>query len=187
MPWITLSLLSVVLVISAAADVRAGKVPNAITVPAMAAGLVLGAVRGGIDSGGAAGASAGLAWAMIGLLAALIPFSLIFFAGGLGGGDVKLMAAVGAITARWECVLATSVYAFVLAALMSLVVIFRRGLLRQTAHRLLGVMIGVGAGLKSEPPADSPRIPMAVAIAVGGLLAGLEVLIGLKTPWAAFV
>jgi prepilin peptidase CpaA len=77
----------VIATLAAATDVRSGRIPNALTLPAFVLGLIW------------AGASAGwlgLADALAGAAAAMLPFVFMFaFAGG-GAGDAKLMAAIGA-------------------------------------------------------------------------------------------
>jgi prepilin peptidase CpaA len=69
-------------------DVRTLRIPNALTGPAVAAGIALNAWSFGW--GGLAASVSGLALAVALLLA---PFAL----GGIGGGDVKMMGAVGAL------------------------------------------------------------------------------------------
>ena len=68
-------------------DVRGQRIPNWLTYSGLLAALV---VRAGL--GGWTGLKGGLA----GMLFAGGIFFLLFFIGGMGGGDVKLMAAVGA-------------------------------------------------------------------------------------------
>lgn len=74
--------------LAAACDVRTRKIPNWLTFSAILIGLILNVLGGGLSglAGGVLGAAAG-----IGLL--LIPFAT----GGMGAGDVKILAAVGAI------------------------------------------------------------------------------------------
>ncbi len=69
-------------------DMRTGKIPNMLTVLGMTAGLVGGAILGGLE---------GLTMAIVGGLAASIVPLLLFRAGAMGGGDVKLLAALGAL------------------------------------------------------------------------------------------
>src|SRR5262245_59929528 len=73
--------------VAATTDVRGFKVHNLLTLPLLVAGFVYHAVTGGLTQFGATalGALAGF-----GLL---VPFYLL---GGMGAGDVKLMAALGA-------------------------------------------------------------------------------------------
>lgn len=68
-------------------DVRTRRIPQALTLGGAAAGVVFHLVTGGLG-----GLGSGLAGFGVGLAVFLIPFAL----GGLGAGDVKLMAALGA-------------------------------------------------------------------------------------------
>ncbi|NJL31641.1 MAG: hypothetical protein HC898_08430 [Phycisphaerales bacterium] len=106
--------------------------------------------------------------------------------GAVGGGDVKLMAAVGAISASWECVLGTTLYGMIIGFIMAVAVMVQRGLVRQTMQRLWVAMVTVRAGVKHELPTDSPRLPYALAFAIGGLLAGAEHLLQIRMPWADY-
>ena len=170
-------LLSVVLVTAGVTDWRWGKVHNWLTYPAMAVGLIYWAVAG------LAGAPVGVLAAIGGLLAGLVPFALIFAGGGLGGGDVKLMGSVGALSASWACVLSTAVYALLLAVVMALVVMVRHRIVQRTFHRLFGAALQAASRAQPEIPTDSPRIPFSTAIAVGGLLAAGEQMLHWQTPW----
>jgi prepilin peptidase CpaA len=68
-------------------DLRTRRIPNALTFSAAAAALAYRAAAGGVDA-----LAAGAAGWLIGALVFFLPFLL----GGLGGGDVKLLAALGA-------------------------------------------------------------------------------------------
>ena len=73
---------------AAIVDMRTGRIPNMLTVLGMTAGLVGGAIFGGLQ---------GVMMAIGGGLAASIVPLLLFRAGAMGGGDVKLLAALGAL------------------------------------------------------------------------------------------
>jgi prepilin peptidase CpaA len=74
------------MVMAAALDLKFRRIPNVLTVAGVVAGLVLRAFGGG------SAVIAGCEGVGLGLLLT-VPF---FFLGALGGGDVKLVAAVGA-------------------------------------------------------------------------------------------
>jgi prepilin peptidase CpaA len=74
-------------VVAAVTDVRAFRIPNWLTLPLLVCGLLYQLVAAGLP-----GLGAGLAGAVFGL-AVLVPFYAL---GGMGAGDVKLLAAVGA-------------------------------------------------------------------------------------------
>jgi prepilin peptidase CpaA len=153
-------LLAVVLVISVVTDLRSRRILDLITWPAMASALGLrlamegvGALEQGLTAG-----LAGLAIAGGGFAA----FAL--WSRGLGWGDVKLAAAVGAALGYplvVSALLATSV-AGAIQAIMSLL---WQGALSDTVRRLLGR----GGGGEREGP--TRHIPYGVAIALGSFWA----------------
>jgi Flp pilus assembly protein protease CpaA len=73
--------------LAAITDLRDRRIPNALTLPTLAAGLVAGALLGGWI---------GAADALAGCLALGLPYVLLFVFARGGGGDAKLMAAIGA-------------------------------------------------------------------------------------------
>lgn len=84
----SVQLAAVVIAVSAAAcDVRMRRIPNLLTFGAAATGLVYHFISGGV--GAFSHSAAG--W-FVGALVFVVPFALR----GLGGGDVKLLAALGA-------------------------------------------------------------------------------------------
>src|SRR3954447_22625979 len=82
--------ITLILLVTATAlfDLRSGKIPNALTYPACIFGLGLSIAEGG---------GLGLTNSLAGLAVGFLPFFVLYLSGGLGGGDVKLMAAVGAL------------------------------------------------------------------------------------------
>ena len=68
-------------------DIFTKKIPNLLTYPSIVLGLV-GAIF--------VSSSNGFGNHFLGLVVGFLPFFLLYLQGGLGGGDVKLMAAVGA-------------------------------------------------------------------------------------------
>lgn len=101
--------------VAAVVDWKTGEIPNALTFGAL--GLApLGHAVFGYREAGPTGAVYGVAFSFAGLLlCGLVPF-VLFRLGGGGGGDVKLLAALGAILAPMMGIEA-ELYAFVAAAL----------------------------------------------------------------------
>lgn len=79
--------LLVCLGLAAVIDVRSRRIPNWLTFGLILAGLSRAIVAGG---------GAGLAHAATGMLAGAAPALVLFSLGALGGGDVKLLAGIGA-------------------------------------------------------------------------------------------
>ncbi len=113
-------------------DLRTLKVHNVLTLPLLAAGLVYGGVTGGWS-----GLAASLTSAGLGFLCLLIPYVL----GGMGAGDVKLAAALGAWLgpATLLTVLAIGLFA---SAVYSLVVLLRQNRLRDAWTTFQAVYFG---------------------------------------------
>ena len=76
-----------VLAIATFTDLRSRRIPNWLVVPFLAAGLVISGVRGGWH---------GLAHSFGGMMLGLTVFGVLAVMGGMGMGDVKLCAAIGA-------------------------------------------------------------------------------------------
>lgn len=175
------------LVVAAAAwtDVKTGLVPNRLTYPAVLLGLLYWPLVG-LFPGDHPSAWALCQSAWLGMLAGLVPFAVLVLSGGLGGGDMKLMAAAGAWSASWQVVLSTTVYALLVAALMAAFVMVRRGVVKQTLARVFSAALLARHRLKADPSPDGATVPFAAAVAVGAAVAGAEQMLGLQTPWRSF-
>jgi prepilin peptidase CpaA len=79
----------ILLAVAFATDVRKRIIPNWLTATGAAAGLIGHAIAAGWE---------GLAGSALGLAAGLVPMLLLYALKGVGAGDVKLFAAVGAVT-----------------------------------------------------------------------------------------
>jgi prepilin peptidase CpaA len=102
-------------------DLRSRRIPNVLTFGSAAAALVFQSMTAGTT--GAVSASFG--WA-VGLAVFFIPFAL----GGLGAGDVKLLAALGAWLGPKDALM-LALYAGVAGGVLAIVVGLARGYLRQ--------------------------------------------------------
>lgn len=118
-------------------------------------GLVTGLAWHGY-TGGWSGALNSLA----GTAAGFLVFLVFYVLGGMGGGDVKLMASFGAILG-WRGVLWASLWTAAVGGVLALLVIGGRKIWRWFAGRVLG---------RPSAAAEDDSIPYAPAIALGGLL-----------------
>lgn len=142
-------------------DHRHGVIPNALTYPALIAGLVGAVALGGVT---------GLGLALAGLLAASIPFLIAFVMGGCGGGDVKLMAALGAILGlcpALDVTLAALMVGGAMAAFFMLRRIGASGLLRRLSLFALFLPAGLRTASSSLKPSNRGTIRFGVAVAAG--------------------
>ena len=152
------------LLVACWADLRSRRIPNWLTVGGMLAGL---AVRASLGPGPVGNGILGIA------LAALL--ALPFFAmGALGGGDAKLLMAVGAFMGPADLARASLVIA-VVGGVVALFEAMRRGVLLPTLAScgsliLSWVTLGRRGGARTAATGDRLAVPYGVAIAVGSLL-----------------
>jgi len=153
------------LIIAVFADLRTGRVPNALTFPAMAAGLALHA--------GSAGMS-GLFFSFKGIAAGIAVLLAPYIFLGMGAGDVKLMGAVGALIGAGE-VLVAFLFAAVIGGIYGLVLLVLRGglgeVLKKYLFALKHFLITKDFVCMEGGESGSIRIYYAPAIAAGTLLA----------------
>jgi prepilin peptidase CpaA len=147
-------------------DVKSRRIPNFITLPALALGLIMHLTLGGWGS---------FFSALAGGLICGIVFLVFYLAGGMGAGDVKLIVAVGCIAG-----LSHVAYLLVLTAIsggvMAIGLALIRGRLQQTLMNV-GVLTShhKREGLTPHPElnisnAQTLRLPYALAIAGGSIL-----------------
>jgi prepilin peptidase CpaA len=180
---VSFGILIVVLATAGVWDYRTDKIPNWLTLWSVCLGLMWAAIAG-IAGMGYESAGDGLANSGVALLAGFFPMAIIFFSGGMGGGDVKLCAAYGAICASWECTLGCLVYSIVIAMFMGLYIMCRKRIIGRTLMRILSTVMTLSVKVKPNMPTDSPRVPFGVAVAGGGMLAAVEFLLHVKMPWS---
>jgi prepilin peptidase CpaA len=153
---------SVVLLAALYTDITWGKIPNVLTLPSAAAGVCFHF----LDTGSVQGIFYALKGLSIGCFPLLIPFCLR----GIGGGDVKLMAALGAWLGP-AAVLHVFLYGAVLGAAMALwiMAIQRRmpsfGGIRQDIVTLVLTRQPPGGGVRSA----SPTLPYSIPLSAGFL------------------
>lgn len=151
------------LAIATYSDCRWRLIKNVLTVPAIALGLLLHFLGSGWP---------GLTFAMLGLLAGfglmLIPFTI----GQMGGGDVKLMAALGSLLGAYAIInvfLYTTLAGGLLA--MGFALYRKEGLatLGRTWHLAKGLFIFRTVPSMETNSCEAVTVPYGVAIAVGTL------------------
>jgi prepilin peptidase CpaA len=150
--------------IGASIDVRTARIPNWLTYGGLAAALVSRAAMGWIEfrSG------------LMGLLIAGGMFLLLFLIGGMGGGDVKLMAAVGTWAGSTQALPVLITSAIVGGLLAVLYMILGRRILLTLRNSLELIQHHVSSGIRPHPylnvqEAGTMRVPYGLAIAMGTL------------------
>jgi len=158
---------AVVAVAACVTDVRSRRVPNALTLPALAAGVLAHALLpGGLGPLGALGGAA------VGL-AVFFPF---FALGGMGAGDVKLMAALGAWIGA-PAIVWTALYCAIAGGVLGLVVALAHGYLSRALVNIWHLMtFWLAHGVRPLPALTlergrGPRLPYAVPVLAGLVIA----------------
>jgi prepilin peptidase CpaA len=138
-PTVALTMLFISLCI--VTDLRSRRIPNALTLPGIGVGLTVSAAAHGASGLGMSGLGALLALALL-----VGPFAL----GGIGGGDVKMMAAVGSLVGP-SALLASLAAGLILGGLVAVGVLWRRGRLAEKLGAL-GAMLHAAALMRSLAP-----------------------------------
>lgn len=166
-PVLLQSIALVASLVAAAWDARTGRIPNWLTLPLVPLALVLG------------GASAGwtaAAWSLGGLLACAFVPGFLYRATkgrGIGGGDVKLFAALGALLGPLKG-LEVELGAFIVLACIALVRLAYAGkllaVLRNASLLLVGPLLPA-RWRRSPAPEALTEMRMGPAIAIACLAA----------------
>ena len=108
--------------VAAYVDWRTKKLPNWLTVPCFATALVFHFVAGFFgDQGGILTAFTQLGWSLVGFMTGFGILFVMYLAGWGGGGDVKMMGAMGA----WMMPQLT-LYVFIISAVLTVLMYFRQ-------------------------------------------------------------
>ena len=123
-------LVSLILIVAAWIDGKELRVPNWITYPMVLSGLAYCTWIDGLS---------GLGWAVLGMIVGLLTLLPLYSVGGMGAGDVKLMAGIGA----WLGV-KTTLWAFaattVVGAIMTVIMVVWRGALYKHYAQLMMIL-----------------------------------------------
>ena len=146
--------------------VRSRRIPNWLTATGLLLGLTLHLAFGALSDGPQGAATSelnALAGALLGF-AMLIPFYLFRVAGvghAVGAGDVKLLAALGAILGP-QVLVTVAIYAAIAGGVQSAVILAKNNRLGLTTFQMLV--------MRTAPSVGAAKAPYAVAIAAGVFL-----------------
>jgi prepilin peptidase CpaA len=158
----------VVLVVASGIDLRTRRVPNWLAVPFLVAGVAVQFIRGGLPGAGRS---------LAGVALACLLFGIFWFMGGMGMGDLKLAAGVGAWIGPAQFVTA-SVFTALAGGVLAVGWALWHGSLGASLN-LAGDLLAPwrarqpGSKRNVREGASAAAIPYAPAIAIGTLLSFL--------------
>ncbi|MBM6619513.1 A24 family peptidase [Bacillus suaedaesalsae] len=157
-------LLLFVLSICLITDLKSRKIYNIVIFPSLLLTFLLHFISDGF---------AGLGFSFLGFIVGFSILLIPYFLGGMGAGDVKLLALIGAMKGM-QFVIVTSIYMALLGGLIGLLVLlFRKGALqrvRSIIYSLSGIRSGVRIPLYLDKEGLKTTYPYGVAIAGGAAL-----------------
>lgn len=177
MPPVIKVLVALLVLVAGIYDIRVRRIPNWLVLPALLAGFALNTFLYGL---------AGLRYAALGFGLAVLIYMPLYMLRGMGAGDVKLAAALGAFVGwrNWLLIfLLTGAVGGVLALLLMALHKRFRKTLRNTAYIIWEMMRLRAPHLRSEElDVGSPRaytLPHGAVIALATLtLVGIRVFLG---------
>lgn len=156
-PFLQLILASVLLV-AGVTDLCSSKIPNWLTLSAMAGGLLSHSLLNGLS---------GLLFSAKGLGVGFALFILLYVMGGMGAGDVKLLAAVGSFIGA-EAVLTAGIVAMLLGGVYAMAMMITsygtRSGLKQVATMIKSCILMPGSLAAFS---ITPRPPLRYALVIG--------------------
>jgi prepilin peptidase CpaA len=144
-------------------DLRSRRIPNWLVLPFLVLGLAVSGIRHGWS---------GLGQSLLGILAAAAVMGIFCYLGGMGLGDLKLCAAIGAWIGPAQLLLALLMTGLV-GGVMAICWAVAGGFLLETLRTTGGLLLGFGKrGLRAHGTLvlDNPtarKMPYAPAIAIG--------------------
>jgi prepilin peptidase CpaA len=157
---------AVLVVLACFSDVRTRRIPNALTFSAAAAAVLFHAVGGGWSEA---------LWSIAGWFAGALLFFPLFALRGMGAGDLKLLAAIGAWLGPGPVVMVALITSLA-GGVMAVGVALSRGYLRTALANLWMVLMQWRiAGVRPLPAVtlegtQGPRLAYAVPIAIGTMV-----------------
>ena len=149
-------------VVATITDLRSRRIPNLLVLPFLALGVVSSAIVHGWT---------GVAQSLLGVLLAVAALGVFCFLGGMGMGDLKLCAAVGAWIGPSQLLIALAMTGLI-GGVMALGWAITGGFLSEALRSTARMVVGRGKGLTLVHPA-ARKMPYAPAIALGTILSFL--------------
>lgn len=159
--WINLVLITV-LIICVVTDLKSRRIYNKVIFPSLLFALLANVLINGWS---------GLTSTLVGFLLGLAILFIPFYFGGMGAGDVKLLALIGALKGT-SFVFDTAIYMALFGAVIALaILLFQRGFAKKILYYLYGRKCGVSMPVLFEKNSLTATYPYGVAIALGAITA----------------
>ncbi|NBD27660.1 A24 family peptidase [Paenibacillus glycinis] len=163
--WITEIMAALFIGAAFISDIKSMTISNKLNVGFLAAGISYHVIAGGVAGG---------LHALAGAAAGLVPLLLLYLLKGIGAGDVKFFAALGAILGM-EDVLQVMMYAILYGGLMGAVtLLFNRSFGRRLLFGAVSVIVAesrLQAWEASFANSGSLRFPFMIAVLPGAVTA----------------
>jgi prepilin peptidase CpaA len=161
---VTITLLLPLAVLITYYDVRYRRIPNPFVFATLASGVAINVIFGGLS---------GLYDSLGGCALAFGLMFMLHVFGAMGAGDVKLFAAIGAVTGA-HLVLPTFLVVVLTGGVLAMVSIIRSGRVVTTMNRVLQILVGLLPGWEmprfAVPTDRTHTIPYGVAITIGSII-----------------
>ena len=145
-------------------DIRYRRIPNAYVLATLVGGVAIHSITGGLN---------GLYSSLGGCALAFVLMFMLHIFGAMGAGDVKLFAAIGAVTGS-SLVLPTFLIVILTGGLLAFVSVIRAGVFVMTMQRVAQILVGLLPGWEmprfSVPSDRTHTIPYGVAITIGSII-----------------
>lgn len=151
--------------IATISDIRSRRIPNWLVFPFFFTGIAVSCLTGGWH---------GLQQSVLGILLGAVLMGILYWLGGMGMGDVKLCAAIGAWIGPAQLSVALVVMG-IAGGLMALAWALYSGFLRESLDGVGELLLGIGKrGFRPHPTLvlanqKTHKLPYAPAIAAGAL------------------
>lgn len=154
-----------VLIISLVTDIYSRKILNIVTIPAIIVGFVYFTFQSGFE---------GVLFSVSGFLLGFIVLLIPFYIGGMGAGDVKLMAAIGALMGA-AFVFKAFIFTALIGGIISLFLLLRRmSIMQVVTHMFVTFTVFRGNAKKMHATTEEKSnysFPYGIAIVLGTFVA----------------
>lgn len=156
--------LVIILMICIITDIKERKIYNKVIFPSLILALIAQLIVNGLD---------GLLFGVIGFLVGFFLLLIPYVMGGMGAGDVKLLALIGALKGP-AFVVTTAIYMAVIGGIIALgILLFRKGVWNRLAsitYAVAGFKSGIKIPLSFNKESMQTTYPYGVAIAGGAII-----------------